>query len=141
MSHFFDTSVLIPVFLEAHEHHDRSLAIFLKSNPEVASCSSHGLAEFYATLTRLPATHRLSGAQVQLFLENIQERLTIVSLTSAETLQTLKLAAKLDIVGGALYDFFHAQCALKSGRDTILTWNTKHFTRFGTEIAKRVKTP
>jgi len=99
MSHFFDTSVLIPVFLEAHEHHDRSLAIFLKSNPEVASCSSHGLADSMPTLTRLPATHRLSGAQVQLFLGKYSRTSSDCVTDLGRNSGNLKLAAKLDIVG------------------------------------------
>ncbi len=141
MSVFFDTSVLVPVFLEAHEHHEPSLAAFLKAERNSAFCATHALAEFYSTLTRLPGPNRLSGQQVSLFLENIRERLTLVALTAPEYLSALETAATLNIVGGAVYDLLHARAALKSRATTLLTWNVKHFTRFGPQIAARVRTP
>ncbi|MGH9744465.1 MAG: PIN domain-containing protein [Candidatus Acidiferrum sp.] len=141
MSVFFDTSVLVPVFLEAHEHHEPSLAAFLEANKGSAYCAAHSLAEFYSTFTRLPAALRLSGPQVLLFLENIRERLTIVDLTSAEYISALEAAAAHNIVGGAIYDLLLARAALKSGAEMLLTWNIKHFTRFGPDIASRVLTP
>lgn len=72
MKSFFDTSVLIPTFLEDHEHHEASLEVFLKSGKRQGCCGAHSLAEVYATLTRLPGAHRLSGDQILLFLENIR---------------------------------------------------------------------
>ena len=81
---FFDTSLLIPVFLEDHEYHERSLKAFISSNGKQDYCAAHSLAEVYSTMTRLPGRHRLSGEQVLLFLENIRERLTLVALTAAE---------------------------------------------------------
>lgn len=80
MRWFFDTSVLIPTFLEDHEHHEASLDAFLKSDRRSSCCAAHSLAEVYSALTRLPGQHRLSGEQVLLFLENIRERLTLVTL-------------------------------------------------------------
>ncbi len=68
MKSFFDTSVLIPAFLEDHEHHEASLEAFLKADKKQGFCGAHSLAEVYSTLTRLPGRHRLSGEQVLLFL-------------------------------------------------------------------------
>jgi len=53
MKWFFDTSALIPTFLEDHEHHESSLRAFLKADRRSACCAAHSLAEVYATLTRL----------------------------------------------------------------------------------------
>jgi predicted nucleic acid-binding protein len=69
---FFDTSVLIPVFIEDHEHHERSLKAFVDTDKKRDCCAAHSLAEVYSTMTRLPGRHRLSGEQVLLFLENIR---------------------------------------------------------------------
>jgi predicted nucleic acid-binding protein len=63
----FDTSVLVPVFLEDHEHHERSRRAFLDAERRSDCCAAHSLAEVYATMTRLPGRHRLSGEQVLLF--------------------------------------------------------------------------
>ena len=138
---FFDTSVLIPVFLEAHEHHIPSLRAFLKTEPGQAYCSSHGLAEFYSTLTRLPGSHRLSGEQVLLFLGDIRERLVIESLTVEENWKLLEDAAASGITGGLTYDLIQARCALRAGANVLFTWNTKHLLRLGKEISQIARNP
>lgn len=141
MKWFFDTSVLIPAFIEDHEHHEASLSAFLEADRRSSCCAAHSLAEVYSTLTRLPGRHRLSGEQVLLFLENIRERLTLVTLDPEEYFAAVEEAAAAGIVGGAVYDALLARCALKTHAETIYTWNVKHFQRINSEIARRVKTP
>lgn len=141
MRWFFDTSVLIPTFLEDHEHHEASLGAFLKADKRSACCGAHSLAEVYATLTRLPGRHRLSGEQVLLFLENIRERLTLVTLDAEEYFAAVRESAATGIVGGTVYDALLAHCALKAQAETIYTWNVKHFQQLAPEITRRVKMP
>jgi predicted nucleic acid-binding protein len=138
---FFDTSALLPVFLEDHEHHAASLRAFLKADKTNSCFGAHSLAELYSTATRLPGKHRLSGEQVMLFLDNVVDRLAMVSLTTAEYYQTVKAAAVNGIVGGTIYDLLLAQCALKADAQIIYTWNVKHFQQLGAGIAKLVRTP
>jgi predicted nucleic acid-binding protein len=138
---FFDTSVLIPAFLEDHENHDRSFAAFSAANRRVACCAAHSLAEVYATVTRLPGKHRMSSEQVVFFLEEIEERLTIVSLESDEYLKVIRRAAAGGIVGGTIYDALLAGCAMKAKVETIYTWDERHFRLLGSEIAVRVEKP
>jgi len=138
---FFDTSVLVPVFLEDHEHHERSFKAFVKAHRRQDYCAAHSLAEVYSTMTRLPGRHRLSGEQVLLFLDDIREHLTLIALTGDEYHATIKEAAAGGVVGGAIYDALIARCALKARADTIYTWNTRHFQRFGTEIVNRLQMP
>jgi predicted nucleic acid-binding protein len=141
MRFFFDTSVLLPVFLEDHEHHEASLKAFLKVHKENGCCGAHSLAELYATATRLPGKHRLSGEQVLLFLENVVERLTTIALTGEEYYQAIKSAAVKGVIGGTIYDALLAKCAAKAESDVVYTWNTKHFGQFGPELMKRLRTP
>ena len=141
MKLFFDTSVLLPSFLEDHEHHEASLKAFLRADREQGFCGGHSLAELYATATRLPGKHRLSGDQVLLFLESVYERLTIVTLTAEEYRRTLKEAAAADISGGTIYDGLLVSCAVKAGAEIIYTWNVRHFQQFSPGITKRLKTP
>jgi predicted nucleic acid-binding protein len=138
---FFDTSVLLPSFLEDHEHHEASLKAFLQADKKQGCCGAHGLAELYATATRLPGKHRLSGDQVLLLLENIYERLTIVTLTADEYRSTLKRAAAADISGGTIYDSLLVSCAMKAEAETIYTWNVRHFQQFSPGITTRLRTP
>ncbi len=141
MRALFDTSMLVPVFLEHHEHHERSLQAFLGAERKRDCCAAHSLAEVYSTMTRLPGRHRLSGEQVLLFLENIRERLALISLTGEEYHATIKDAAGAGIVGGTIYDGLIARCALKAKADAIYTWNTRHFEQLGPTVAKRLRTP
>ena len=140
MRAFFDTSVLIPVFMEDHEHHERSLKAFVAADQKRDCCAAHSLAEVYSTMTRLPGRHRLSGEQVLLFLENIRERLTLVTLTGDEYHATIKEAADAGVIGGAIDDALIARCALKAKVDALYTWNARHFQQFGVAIVKRLRT-
>lgn len=141
MKHFFDTSVLVAAFQEDHEYHEPSFAAFLNADRGRACCAGHSLAELYATLTRMPGKNRVSGDQAMLFLQNVRERLSVVTLTGDEYFAALDEAASGGIVGGAIYDALLARCALKSGATTIYTLNVKHFQRLGPETARRVKVP
>jgi predicted nucleic acid-binding protein len=138
---FFDTSVLIPVFLEDHEHHQPSLAAFLAAKEEQGCCAAHSLAELYSALTRMPGKHRLSGEQVLLFLEAIEERLTVVALDGEDYDAAIKQAAAAGMVGGMLCDALTAQCALKARAEKIYAWNVEDFQRLGAEVARRVQQP
>jgi predicted nucleic acid-binding protein len=86
----------------------------------------------------LPEKHRLSGEQVLLFLENIRERLAVVTLTADDYCTAVKDAA---IAGGTIYDALLARCATKAGVEIIYTWNQGHFQQFSPEITKRLRTP
>ena len=121
MRSFFDTSVLVPVFLEEHGHHEASLRAFLKASRQQDCCAAHSLAEVYSTLTRLPGKQRLSGEQVSLFLENIRERLATIALDSGDYTRALQEAALAGIVGGTIYDALIARCALKAKAGILYT--------------------
>ena len=140
MKAFLDTSVLVATFYADHEHHTSSINLFLRFGKKAACCGAHSLAEVYSTMTRLPGRHRLSGEQVLLFLENIRERLTLVTLTGDEYHATIKQAADAGVIGGTIYDALIARCALKAKVDALYTWNARHFQQFGAAIVKRLRT-
>src|ERR1700693_6193726 len=112
MKTFFDTSVLVPVFIEDHEHHEASLEAFIKADLQHASCAAHSLAVFYAVVTPVPRRNRLGGDQALLFVREIRERLSIVALTSDEHFTALESAAATGIAGGTVYDVLLRHCAL-----------------------------
>lgn len=141
MKAFFDTSVLVAVFLEDHEHHEPSFALFAGADRKIACCAAHSLAELYATLTRLPGKFRLSADQALLFLESVEDRLEVVSLDAREYQLAIREAATRGITGGTIYDALLGRCALKARATRIYTWNVTHFQRLGPEIAGRVRTP
>jgi predicted nucleic acid-binding protein len=141
MRYFFDTSVLVPAFVDVHPRHEASLALFLRADKKHAFCAAHSLAEVYSTLTRLPGESRASAAEAILFLENMAERLTFIALDVAEYWTAIANCAALGVIGGTVYDALLAHCALKAKADIIYTWDLGHFHRLGSDVAKRVRTP
>jgi predicted nucleic acid-binding protein len=138
---FLDTSVLVPTFYGEHEHHQPSFALFLRLNKKSGCTAAHCLAEVYSVLTGMPGKDRASPDEALLFLADVRERLTLVALDVEEYTRVLSDAAAVGITGGGIYDAIIGGCAMKAKAEAIYTWNTKHFTRLGTDIAARTKTP
>lgn len=141
MKSFLDTSVLVAAFYGDHEHHEPSMDLFLRHGKSEACCAAHSLAEVYATLTGMPGKERATADEALLFLGNVRERLTIMTLAEVEYAAALESAAANGIAGGGIYDALIAHCALKAGAKAIYTWDVKHFKRLGSEVAKRVTLP
>ena len=141
MKGFFDTSVLVPVFYGDHVHHRASLDLFIQFDKSTGCCGAHSLAEVYASLTRMPGKHRISGEQAMLFVSSIRERLSIIALGTAEYADAIEASAGLGIVGGGIYDALPAHCALKAKADAIYTWNVRHYALCGREVTGRLHTP
>lgn len=141
MKAFFDTSVLVPVFYGDHVHHKASLDRFIQFDKTGGCCGAHSLAEVYATLTRMPGKHRISGEQAMLFIGSIRERLTIIALSGDEYADALAASAARGIVGGAIYDAMLAHCAIKAQVKKIYSWNARHYGQCGSEVANLLDTP
>ena len=141
MKAFLDTSVLVATFYAQHEHHTPSIDLFLRFDKDHACCAAHSLAEVYSVLTGRTGRHRVGGDEALLFLGNVRERLTTISLDREEYFAAIEASAALGIVGGAIYDALLAHCALIAEAESIYTWNPKDFQRLGPAIAARVKTP
>lgn len=140
MKFFFDSSVLIPVFYARHPQHASSTKAFLAAGKD-DFCALRTLGEIYATLTGLPLRPRITGPEGVKIVQQVRERLTLVTLSDREYVSALVTASAGAIVGSAVYDVLIAHCALKAGAGTLLTWNVRDFTRFGSNITRLVKTP
>jgi predicted nucleic acid-binding protein len=138
---FLDTSVLVAAFYGDHEHHAASLDVFLRYGKTSACCGAHSLAEVYATLTGMPARHRVGGDAALLFLQDIRERLTLIPLDENDYFDTAELAARGSLASGAIYDALLGFCALKAEAEILYTWNTQDFLRLPHPIAARVRRP
>jgi predicted nucleic acid-binding protein len=138
---FFDTSVLIAAFVEGLKSHERCLAAYSPANKRIACCAAHSLAEVYAGVTRLPGAFRASPEQAILFLSDMEEHLTIVSLDAAEYSAIIRQAAANGILGATIYDALLAACAIKAKAETIYTDNERHFRILGPDVASRVRRP
>ena len=141
MNEFLDTSVLVATFYGEHEHHEPSLALFLRQQKPNGYTAAHCLVEVYSVLTRMPGKNRASPDEALLFLSDVRERLTLVALDENEYITVLKHAAVIGVSGGGVYDSIIERCAAKVKADWIYTWNVKHFMRLAAGLAARVKTP
>jgi len=141
VKYFFDTSVLVPVFIDDHEHHEPSFAAFVAASRQNSACAAHTLAEVYSTLTRMPARQRATADEAMVFLDVIQTQLSFVTLHVTEYWSVLKQCSETGIIGGAVYDAMIARCAIKAGADVIYTWDVGDFRRLGPDVAKRIRTP
>lgn len=138
---FLDTSVLVPAFYDNHVHHGASFALLAGLDPRSGYCGAHTLVEVFATLTRMPGTHRVSGEQAMLFIQDVLDRLTAITLTSNEHADCLARSSNSGIFGGAIYDAMLACCAVKAGTDAIYTWNLRHYALCGPAVTERLRTP
>lgn len=101
----------------------------------------HSLAEVYAVTTRLPLSPRPKPEAVRQLLEDASNWITFVALTEKDYWAAINRMAKLGLVGGGIYDALHAVAALRLDLDMMLTFNDKHFTRLGEDVARIVKVP
>jgi predicted nucleic acid-binding protein len=119
MRTFFDTSVLVPIFVSHHQHHAASLYLFLQADKQSACCGVHSLAEFYSTVTRMPG--RIGGREALLLVAQVRERLAVVALDEGEYVRALERCVEFGITAGSIYDALLAACALKADAEEIYT--------------------
>jgi predicted nucleic acid-binding protein len=137
---FFDSSILVPVFYADHPQHAPSTKLFLEAGKS-HFCALRTLGEVYATLTGLPLRPRITGPEGINIVNQMRERVTLVTLSEQEYVFALKLASSGTIVAATAYDALIGHSALKAGADVLLTWNVRDFTRLGPAVAQLVKTP
>ena len=127
---FFATSALVPVVTEQLANHTAALARFIHELGKNIRpcCSTHTLAECYATLTALPLPQRISGSQAARLVEfNFSARLEVVTLTSEDHKTAMRLCTDLGRTSGQIFDALHLVAALRAGCDCLYTYNLKHF--------------
>ncbi len=141
MKEFFDTSVWVAAFWRGHPNHDASLKVVSAAQPRRSASGLHTLAEIYATMTALPVKDVIPPDQVLLFIQEVRDRCTIITLTDIEYFGTLQHAAERGLASGRIYDALLLRCAMKSKADLIYTWNLKHFRAIEPKLASKIRTP
>jgi predicted nucleic acid-binding protein len=141
MKEFFDTSVLIAAFWHGHVHHGPSLKRFSAAEKRHSACGIHSLAEVYSVMTTLPVKPMIPPEQALLFVEEVRNRLTLVSLSAEEYFAAIQNAAARAFSGGRIYDSLLLACAAKSKAQAVYTWNLKHYHSLAPDLAPRIQTP
>ena len=141
MKEFFDTSVLMASFWRGHPDHPASLKLVAAAHKKRSSCALHTLAEVYAGMTALPVKHPISTDQALLFVQEVRQRCTIVTLDEEEYFDTITRASERGFSSGRIYDALLLRCAAKVHAEVIFTWNLKHFRAIDPGLADRIRTP
>jgi predicted nucleic acid-binding protein len=141
MKEFFDTSVLVASFWRGHRDHEASLRLVAAANKKKSACALHTLAEVYACMTALPVKDIIPPDQVLLFVQEVRDRCTVVTLNEDEYCDTIQLAAERGFTSGRVYDAVLLRCAAKVKAGVIYTWNVKHFKAIDPQQADRIETP
>jgi len=141
MKEFFDTSVLIASFWRGHPDHEASLKLVAGAHKNKSACALHTLAEVYAGMTALPVKQVIPPEQALLFVQEVRDRCTIVSLNEDEYYRTLALAAEQGFSSGRIYDALLLRCAVKVKAEVVFTWNLRHFRAISPDLADRIRTP
>ena len=141
MRQFFDTSVLIAAFWRGHVHHEPSILLFASASKAESACALHSLAEVYAGMTALPVKPPIPSEQALLFVQEVQSRLTLISLEQPEYVETIQRAAEVGFTSGRIYDALLLRAAAKCQAQTIYTWNLKHFRALAPELSANIRTP
>jgi len=141
MKEFFDTSVLVAAFRGGHVHHEPSLKRFAAAERRHSACGIHSLAEVFSVMTTLPFKPMIPPEQALLFVEEVRNRLTLVSLSAEEYFAAIQNAASRAFTGGRVYDLLLLACAAKCKAQAVYTWNLKHYQSLAPDLAPRIQAP
>jgi predicted nucleic acid-binding protein len=91
----------------------------------------HAYAEMYNNLIR-PTKHKVHLSlelAADVIINQVGARLTIIELIKEDYEAAIKRCARLNLVGGVIYDALHLQAALKAGAEILYADNLRDFTR------------
>jgi predicted nucleic acid-binding protein len=77
---FFDSSVLVGAFYGDHPRHAACLKLLEDASKKTHFCAAHAVAELYAVMTRLLVRPRITPEQGLLFVENVRDYFSVVTL-------------------------------------------------------------
>jgi predicted nucleic acid-binding protein len=126
---FFDTSVLVGAFYGDHPKHSACLRLLEDASKKTHFCAAHAVAELYAVMTRLPVRPRITPEQGLLFVENVRDYLSVVTLSTAEQFEAAAEAARRGLGGATVYDLLTLKCAAKTGAERVYALDLQAFTR------------
>ena len=144
MKIFFDTSVLVAAFVNAHPRHANCLPWLQKvKKKEIEGIISvHSLIEIYSILTKLPLSPRINPAlALNLIKENILEDFELVTYGKKDYINLLDELSHDNITGGASYDGLILNAAKKVTADKILTLNVNDFIRVCPQLVRIISEP
>lgn len=144
MKIYCDTSVLIAASVADHPQHLQAFALLkqVRDKKHRGYTSTHGLAEFFAVLTRAPFDPPIYPSEAwQLVAGNILPNFDIVALDAEQYQSVLRDAAAKGWVGGLIYDALHLAAAESVPCERIFTFNLRHLRQLVVTGDRRICSP
>jgi len=141
---YTDTSVVVARTLSSHPHYANAVELFrhLRAQRWTPLIASHGPAEIYSVLTRLPMPHRVSAAEAShLIQENILRQFQIQAPGKGDYAEVVRSCSVQGRVGGAVYDAIHIHAARKAKCNRIYTLNLSDFRRIAPDLHDHILSP
>jgi predicted nucleic acid-binding protein len=141
---YFDTDVLVASVIQLHVHfHAAHAAVLAVRDRTIEGCvSAHGLAEFYAVITRAPFSSPVFPLQAwQALSDNFLPAFEVVPLSTEDYKSAIHSCAQRGWAGGRIYDLLHIASASKAGCDRIFTFNVRHFQQLAPAFGGRISVP
>jgi predicted nucleic acid-binding protein len=136
---FIDTSVLVAAVVATEPRHAACGRLLDRGD---VGFYSHGLTEFFSTLTGGRKAFRLSPQQaVELLETDYVPLLQITTLTAAETLRGMRECSVRGVQGGALFDYLHLVAARKGKAERLYTLNLSNFRAFHRDGDPEIRSP
>ena len=132
MKVFFETSVLVTVVVDQLPNHEAALSCYAKytRGRHRGACSTHSIAECYATLTALPLARKVQPAEARLMIaENFMAQLEVIDLPSKHYVKAIRRVSDFNLSSGVVYDALHLICAEEADCQRLYTYNLRHFER------------
>jgi predicted nucleic acid-binding protein len=92
-------------------------------------------------MTALPGDEFMSPEVALLFINEIRDRCTLITLTGDEYVSTIEKTASAGFTSGRVYDALLLRCAAKVKADVIYTLNLRHFRAIDPALASRMRAP
>jgi predicted nucleic acid-binding protein len=138
---FLDTNVLIAASIDGHPHHEACSRRLAHSLHTGAACAAHSMAECYSNLTRTGRGYGVPPLAAHEMVVDFSRSLSLIALTSQETMKTIQRAAEQGLAGPLLYDALLLACARKIDAKTIYTNDLDDFRRIAPDLADRIREP
>jgi predicted nucleic acid-binding protein len=131
----------VGTFYGDHPRHAACLRLLEDAFKKTHFCTAHAVAELYAVMTRLPVRPRITPEQGLLFVENVRDYFSVITLSAAEQFQAAAEAARRSPVGAKVYDLLTLKCAAKAGSGRVYALDAAGFARLAPpELRGRLET-
>jgi predicted nucleic acid-binding protein len=125
MSALLDSSVLIAALVEKERHHVECGELLDRPRTHIYA---HALSEVYSILTGGRLGFRVSPATaIQLLEQSVLPNVSVITLTAAELIASIKQASSRGVRGGAIYDYLHLVAARKAKVSCLYTLDAGNF--------------